>query len=149
MLASQGGLCYIEMVSQYFCITRNLLLQAYFIGVVWNCYKYLSLRQVAAQRTIHYIDPDSQSLLPDLPDYETAVGDPHFAVKKFPTPPPSYASATAAAVEVAQAPTAIAVPPQPQPQAQPQPPTPPPPPRPPPPPPPGPATTQRPTAPPN
>ncbi|KAJ4445504.1 hypothetical protein ANN_12184 [Periplaneta americana] len=50
-----------------------MMVKAYFIGVVWSCYKYLSLRLVAAQRTIHYIDPDSQSLLPDLPDYETAV----------------------------------------------------------------------------
>lgn len=81
----------------------TMMLKAYFIGVVWSCYKYLSLRLAAAQRTIHYIDPDSQSLLPDLPDYETAMCDPRFAVKKFPTPPPSYASATAA-VEVAQEP---------------------------------------------
>lgn len=35
---------------------------------------------------MQFIDPDVQNLLPDLPDYETAV-------KKYPTPPPSYASA--------------------------------------------------------
>jgi hypothetical protein len=94
--------------------------QAYFIGVVWRCYKYLSLRLVAAQRTIHYIDPDSQSLLPDLPDYETAVGDPRFAVKKFPTPPPSYASVTEAApaVEVAREPAVVTASPQTQTQTQ-------------------------------
>nr|CAD7448352.1 unnamed protein product [Timema bartmani] len=69
-----------------------MMVKAYFIGVVWSCYKYLSLRLVAAQRIIHYIDPDSQSLLPDLPDYETAMGDPRF-MKKFPTPPPSYSAA--------------------------------------------------------
>jgi len=69
---------------------------------------------IAAQRTIHYIDPNSESLLPDLPDYETAVGDPRFSVKKFPTPPPSYA----AAVEVVQEPTAVAC--SPHPQLQPQ-----------------------------
>ena len=86
--------------------------------MVWSCYKYLSLRLIAAQRTIHYIDPNSQSLLPDLPDYETAVGDPRFSAKKFPTPPPSYASATAAAVEVVQEPTAVACSPNPQPQPQ-------------------------------
>lgn len=85
--------------------------------MVWRCYKYLSLRLVAAQRTIHFIDPDNQTLLPDLPDYETAVGDPRFAVKKFPTPPPSYA----AAVEVTQELSVVAVPPQPQPQSHPQP----------------------------
>lgn len=72
---------------------------------------------IAAQRTIHYIDPNSESLLPDLPDYETAVGDPRFSVKKYPTPPPSYASATAAAVEV-QEPTGVASSPHPQPQPQ-------------------------------
>ena len=44
------------------------------------------MRQVSAQRTIQFIDPDVQNLLPDLPDYDTAV-------KKYPTPPPSYASA--------------------------------------------------------
>ena len=65
--------------------------QIYFIGMVWSCYKYLTLRLAASQRIIHYIEPDSQSLLPDLPDYETAIAD----AKKFPSPPPSYAIATA------------------------------------------------------
>ncbi|KAL0271935.1 UNVERIFIED_CONTAM: hypothetical protein PYX00_005081 [Menopon gallinae] len=63
-----------------------MLIKAYFISIIWRCYKYLSFRQIAAQRTVHFIDPVVQNLLPDLPDYETAV-------KKFPTPPPSYASA--------------------------------------------------------
>ncbi|KAJ9592292.1 hypothetical protein L9F63_001188 [Diploptera punctata] len=93
-----------------------MMLKAYFIGVVWSCYKYLSLRLVAAQRTIHYIDPDSQSLLPDLPDYETAVGDPRFNIKKFPTPPPSYT----AAVEVARDTNIVTLPPYVQPQVPPQ-----------------------------
>lgn len=65
--------------------TLAMLVKAYFIGVVWGCYKYLTLRLIATQRTIHYIDTDVQTL---LPDYETAV-------KKFPAPPPSYATATA------------------------------------------------------
>lgn len=103
-----------------FTFVAAMMVKAYFICVVWSCYKYLSLRLVAAQRTIHYIDPDNQSLLPDLPDYETAIGDPRFSFKKFPTPPPSYASATAAAVEVSQEPIAVVHPPQPQPQPQPQ-----------------------------
>jgi len=101
-----------------FTFIAAMMVKAYFIGVVWSCYKYLSLRMIAAQRTIHYIDPNSESLLPDLPDYETAVGDPRFSVKKFPTPPPSYASATAAAVEVVQEPTTVASSPHPQPQPQ-------------------------------
>uniref|UniRef100_A0A1B6LJD2 Lysosomal-associated transmembrane protein 4A n=1 Tax=Graphocephala atropunctata TaxID=36148 RepID=A0A1B6LJD2_9HEMI len=58
-----------------------LLVKAYFIGVVWSCYKYLMLRVFPGQRTIHYIDTESL-----LPSYEAAV-------KKFPTPPPSYATA--------------------------------------------------------
>ncbi|XP_075220590.1 lysosomal-associated transmembrane protein 4A isoform X2 [Lycorma delicatula] len=68
-----------------FTFMLAMLVKAYFIGVVWSCYKYLSLRLLASQRTIHYIDPDVQTL---LPDYETAI-------KKFPPPPPSYATATA------------------------------------------------------
>uniref|UniRef100_A0A1B6GB80 Lysosomal-associated transmembrane protein 4A n=1 Tax=Cuerna arida TaxID=1464854 RepID=A0A1B6GB80_9HEMI len=58
-----------------------LLVKAYFIGVVWSCYKYLMLRVFPGQRTIHYIDTESL-----LPSYEAAV-------KKYPTPPPSYATA--------------------------------------------------------
>ncbi|XP_039293106.1 lysosomal-associated transmembrane protein 4B isoform X2 [Nilaparvata lugens] len=65
--------------------TLAMVVKAYFLGVVWGCYKYLSLRILAAQRTIHYIDPDVQTL---LPDYDAAL-------KKFPQPPPSYASAIA------------------------------------------------------
>lgn len=42
------------------------------------------MRLVAAQRTIHLIEPDVQDL---LPDYETAC-------TKFPPPPPSYSQAT-------------------------------------------------------
>jgi len=101
-----------------FTFIAAMMVKAYFIGVVWSCYKYLSLRMISAQRTIHYIDPNSESLLPDLPDYETAVGDPRFYVKRFPTPPPSYASATAATVEVVQEPTPVVGPPHPQPQSQ-------------------------------
>lgn len=61
-----------------------MVVKAYFMGVVWSCYKYLTLRLVAAQRTIHLIEPDVQDL---LPDYETAC-------TKFPPPPPSYTQAT-------------------------------------------------------
>ncbi|KAL1140457.1 hypothetical protein AAG570_000389 [Ranatra chinensis] len=72
-----------------------MLIKIYFIGVVWGCYKFLTLRIVSAQRTIQFIDTefaDSQGTL--LPDYETAL--------KFPTPPPSYASATAPATVTIQ-----------------------------------------------
>lgn len=97
-----------------------MAMKAYFIGVVWRCYKYLSLRRVAQLRTVHFIDsppetlgaavaPDSplshQEALLLLPDYETAVNDPRYAlngkVEKKPlgfdslvlmAPPPAYSS---------------------------------------------------------
>ncbi|XP_071440284.1 lysosomal-associated transmembrane protein 4A isoform X2 [Hetaerina americana] len=70
-----------------------MALKAYFIGVVWRCYKYLALRRVAQLRTVHFIDsppetlgtavaPDSplshQEALLLLPDYETAISDPRY-----------------------------------------------------------------------
>lgn len=110
----------------------SVFLQAYFIGIVWNCYKYLTLRNAAAQRTIHFIDPDSQSLLPDLPDYETAMNDPYYykkAANLIPpppaysstvdlTPPPSYTNAVPVVPLVQQdlGATAAAVEPQPTPE---------------------------------
>lgn len=63
-----------------FTFVTAMLLKAYFIGVVWSCYKYLSLRLISAQRTLHLIEPESAQDL--LPDYDTAV--------KFPPPPPPY-----------------------------------------------------------
>lgn len=67
-------------------------LQAYCIGIVWRCYKFLTFRQQALRSTIHYImpgeagerqpEPDYSSL---LPDYDTACAQ---AMKQ--TPPPSY-----------------------------------------------------------
>ncbi|XP_066907781.1 lysosomal-associated transmembrane protein 4A isoform X2 [Halyomorpha halys] len=63
-----------------FTFVTAMLLKAYFIGVVWSCYKYLTLRLISAQRTLHLIEPESSQDL--LPDYDTAV--------KFPPPPPPY-----------------------------------------------------------
>ncbi|XP_054285512.1 lysosomal-associated transmembrane protein 4A isoform X2 [Macrosteles quadrilineatus] len=87
-----------------------LLVKAYFIGVVWSCYKYLMLRVFPGQRTIHYIDTESL-----LPSYEAAV-------KKYVVPPPSYDTAvrttptttvTAEQTNTTTAVTAAAPPPQP------------------------------------
>jgi len=66
------------------CIT--IISKGYFVGVVWSCYKYLTLKRSSAQPTIHYIESNFvvQNLL--RPDYD-------FNMKKFPPPPPSYAVA--------------------------------------------------------
>ncbi|XP_049792750.1 lysosomal-associated transmembrane protein 4A [Schistocerca nitens] len=101
--------CLSLLVLMFFMLA--MMVKAYFIGVVWSCYKYLTLRLAATQRTIHYIDPDSQSLLPDLPDYETAMCDPRFAVKKFPTPPPSYSAAVEVPMSMCTEPAPVPVPP--------------------------------------
>ncbi|XP_076274839.1 uncharacterized protein LOC143205577 [Rhynchophorus ferrugineus] len=69
----------------------SMLWKAYWIGVVWRCYKYLTLKQQATHNTIHYILPSVESDRND-PDYgslfldnETALFGP---LKQ--TPPPSY-----------------------------------------------------------
>lgn len=77
-------------------IVAFIAVKAYIIGVIWNCYKYLMLRNTVIRGVIAYRhdDPTSimglqQNLLPDLPDYETAVNDPRYAKK-----PPSDAANT-------------------------------------------------------
>lgn len=75
----------------------SMLWKAYCIGIVWRCYKFLTLRKQAMRSTVHYIlpgegsdrlpEPDYSSL---LPDYEAACA----SVMKQP-PPPSYAVAMA------------------------------------------------------
>jgi len=78
-------------------IVAFIAVKAYIIGVIWNCYKYLMLRNTVIRGVIAYRhdDPTSimglqQNLLPDLPDYETAVNDPRYA-KKPPSDGPSHA----------------------------------------------------------
>jgi len=69
--------------------------KAYFIGVVWACYKYLTRRNLNEAVT-HYMeeDPDSEMLLP--PKYEDAIKYPVLTANM--PPPPAY-TATAAATE--------------------------------------------------
>jgi hypothetical protein len=76
-------------------IVGNIAIRAYIIGVIWNCYKYLMLRNTVIRGVIAYRQDDpmhmlgiQQNLLPDLPDYETAVNDPRYA-KKPPLDPSS------------------------------------------------------------
>ncbi|KAL4142565.1 hypothetical protein QTP88_005002 [Uroleucon formosanum] len=69
-----------------FSLFVSIISKGYFVGVVWSCYKYLTLKRSSAQPTIHYIESNFvvQNLL--RPDYD-------FNMKKFPPPPPSYAVA--------------------------------------------------------
>lgn len=65
-----------------------MMVKAYFIGVVWSCYKYLIYRN-AVSGMANYIDTvSSQVLLP--PDYDTATKDPKYLLDT--TPPPPYAA---------------------------------------------------------
>uniref|UniRef100_A0A0A9YN87 Lysosomal-associated transmembrane protein 4A n=1 Tax=Lygus hesperus TaxID=30085 RepID=A0A0A9YN87_LYGHE len=76
--------------------TSAMVVKAYFIGVVWSCYRYLTFRLIAASRTVHFIPesppPDLQDL---LPDYETACAK--FPQSQATQAPPSYSQAVAAA----------------------------------------------------
>ncbi|CAB0001317.1 unnamed protein product [Nesidiocoris tenuis] len=92
--------------------------QAYFINVVWSCYRYLTFRMIAASRTVHLIPesppPDLQDL---LPDYETACANKNTVqqpqLHHQSTPPPSYSQAVAssAAPPLPLAPPASSIPP--------------------------------------
>lgn len=68
-----------------FAFIFMVMLKAYCIGIVWRCYKYLTIRQNASLLT--YIMPDGgnqeRSFNSLLPDYEEAL-----SMKV--TPPPSY-----------------------------------------------------------
>lgn len=68
-----------------FAFIFMVMLKAYCIGIVWRCYKYLTIRQNASLLT--YIIPESgnqeRSFNSLLPDYEEAL-----SMKV--TPPPSY-----------------------------------------------------------
>ncbi|XP_045773425.1 lysosomal-associated transmembrane protein 4A [Maniola jurtina] len=78
-----------------------VLLKAYFISVVWRCYKYLTMRTHA----LHSLTPfviSSEGVVtpaappysgpPAAPDYSSLLPDYEEAVKQ--TPPPSYRAAT-------------------------------------------------------
>jgi lysosomal-associated transmembrane protein len=70
-------------------IVALISIKAYIIGVIWNCYKYLMLKNTVIRGVITYRNDDPAALmrlqqnplLPDLPDYETAVNDPRYAKK--------------------------------------------------------------------
>lgn len=70
-----------------------VLLKAYAIGIIWRCYKFLTMRQHNLQSMLPYIVPDASDFHQDrdynsfLPDYEEAV---------LKQPPPNYHSAAMA-----------------------------------------------------
>jgi len=63
-----------------------MMVKAYFIGVVWSCYKYLIYRN-ASNSMIEFIETDSRVLLPP-PDYESASKDSKQFLPICTTPPP-------------------------------------------------------------
>lgn len=64
-----------------------MMVKAYFIGVVWSCYKYLVYRN-ASNTVAEYVDNDTKILLPP-PDYETVTKDTkHLPLYSAPIPPP-------------------------------------------------------------
>ncbi|EFA08970.2 lysosomal-associated transmembrane protein 4B [Tribolium castaneum] len=70
----------------------SMLWKAYCIGIVWRCYKYLTLRQQSRNNTIHYILPtEGSDRLPE-PDYSTLLREQEaaFGGALKMTPPPSY-----------------------------------------------------------
>ncbi|CAG9831201.1 unnamed protein product [Diabrotica balteata] len=69
----------------------SMLWKAYWISVVWRCYKYLTFRQQTNRNAIRYIIPESDHRGITDPDYPNLFRDQEavFGVLKQ-TPPPSY-----------------------------------------------------------
>lgn len=76
-----------------FSFISVVFLKAYAIGIIWRCYKYLTMRQHNIRSTLPYIIPDVTAVRQErdysslLPDYEEAI------LKQ--APPPSYSVAVA------------------------------------------------------
>ncbi|XP_044735373.1 lysosomal-associated transmembrane protein 4A isoform X2 [Chrysoperla carnea] len=84
-----------------FAFVLSMVIKAYCIGIVWRCYKYLTLRQQALRSAIHYIMPGdipTDRMPPMEPDYSSLLPDYEAACKQ--TPPPSYQAAVAAQAEI-------------------------------------------------
>lgn len=75
------------------------MLKAYAIGIVWRCYKFLTLQRQTLATMLPYLIPDVNGTLPSggrmerdysslLPDYEEAIAQ---SLKQ--APPPSYSMA--------------------------------------------------------
>ncbi|XP_055694937.1 lysosomal-associated transmembrane protein 4B [Lutzomyia longipalpis] len=75
-----------------------VLMKAYAIGIVWRCYKYLTMRQHDLRSMLPYIIPDvshrqERDYSSLLPDYDEAISQ---SMKQ--APPPSYQVAMATSI---------------------------------------------------
>ncbi|XP_055716421.1 lysosomal-associated transmembrane protein 4B isoform X2 [Phlebotomus papatasi] len=80
-----------------------VLMKAYAIGIVWRCYKYLTMRQHNLRSMLPYIIPDvshrqERDYSSLLPDYDEAIAQ---SMKQ--APPPSYQVAMATAIPASPA----------------------------------------------
>lgn len=78
-----------------FVFISVVLIKAYAIGIVWRCYKYLTIRQHNLRSMLPYIIPDMSARQERdyntlLPDYEEAIAQ---SMKQ--PPPPTYQMAMA------------------------------------------------------
>ncbi|XP_052741191.1 lysosomal-associated transmembrane protein 4A isoform X2 [Bicyclus anynana] len=87
-----------------------VLLKAYFISIVWRCYKYLTIRSHGLDRLSPFVistdgvvvpPAPAYSGPPPAPDYSSLLPDYEEAVKQ--TPPPSYRAATLMTADPANA----------------------------------------------
>lgn len=75
-------------ISVLFAFIIMVMIKAYAIGIVWRCYKFLTLRQHAQQNFLAFTIPTTQperSYNSLLPDYDEAINQ---SMKQ--APPPSY-----------------------------------------------------------
>lgn len=76
-----------------FSFISIVFLKAYAIGIIWRCYKFLTMRQHNLRSMLPYIIPYVSNLHQDR-DYNSLLPDYEEAVLKQP-PPPSYSVAVA------------------------------------------------------
>ncbi|XP_050679842.1 lysosomal-associated transmembrane protein 4A isoform X2 [Leptidea sinapis] len=93
-----------------FSFLLAMLIKAYFINMVWRCYKYLSLRSHSLRNLTPFVISSEGAVSPlafpaaPAPHYSSLLPDYEEAVKQ--TPPPSYRAATLMAAD----PTLVAQP---------------------------------------
>lgn len=96
-----------------FAFGLAMFVKAYFIRVVWTCYKFLVLKHTT-RHSIHVIEAPytSQNLLPDYEDalkYQIPLPPPSYDTAIEPIAPPSYSAAVAAGGSVATLPVNVTI----------------------------------------